>query len=122
MYLLTLFIRLWMKKFCLIFITVWYGPWCPANKESWYVLKIMGSYFFDITNKNKLPLSKSLSIFLHVYPEQKVVDNNIIKCFSSNTILCFDTGWEFSISYVLINVMKMSGMLICFYEILCLDW
>ena len=68
-----------------------YGPWCPANKESGYMLKIMGSYFSGITNKNKLPLSKS--IFLHVYPEQKVVDNNIIKCFSCDTILQFYTGW-----------------------------
>ena len=120
MYLLTLFIRLWMKNFCLIVIAVWCGPWCPANKESWYVLKIMGSYFSGITNRNKLPLSKS--IFSRAYPEQKVVDNNIIKCLSSNTILHFDTGWELSISYVLINVMKMSGMLIRFYEVLCLDW
>ena len=31
--LLTLFIRLWMKNFCLIVIAVWYGPWCPANRE-----------------------------------------------------------------------------------------
>ena len=70
---------------------MWYGPWCPANKESWYVLKIMGSYFSGITNRNKLPLSKS--IFSRIYPEQKVVDNDVIKCFGSNTILHFDTGW-----------------------------
>ena len=108
------------KFFCLIIIAVRYGPWCPANRESWYVFKIMGSYFSGITNRNKLPLSKS--IISHVCPEQKVIDNNIIKCLGSNTILCFDTGWEFSISYVLINVMKMSGMLLHFYEVLCLDW
>ena len=53
----------------------------------------MGSHFSGITNKNKLPLSKSF--FLCVYPKQKVVDNNIIKCFGSNAILHFDTGWEF---------------------------
>ena len=46
-----------MKYFCLIVIAVWYGPWCPANKESWYVLKIMGLYFSGIINKTKLPLS-----------------------------------------------------------------
>ena len=106
MYLLTLFIRLWMKNFCLIVITVQYGPWCPANKESWYVLTIMGSYFSGITNRNKLPLSTSLS--LRVYSEQKVVDDNIIKCLGSDTILHFDTGCKFSICYVLINVTKMS--------------
>ena len=43
MYLFTLFIRLWIKNFCLIVIAVQYGPWCPANKESWYVLKIIAS-------------------------------------------------------------------------------
>ena len=79
-----------------------------------------GFVLSGIANKNKLPLSKSLSFC--VYPKQKVVDNNIIKCFGSNAILRFDTGWEFSISYVLINVMKMGGMLICFYKVLCLDW
>ena len=50
-----------MKIFCLLVITVQNGPWCPANKESWYVLKIMGSYFSGMTKKNKLPLSLSLS-------------------------------------------------------------
>ena len=69
-----------------------YGPWCPANNESWYVLKLMGSYFSGITNRNKLPLSKSLS-FCVSYPEQEVADNDVIKCFSSNTILHFYTGW-----------------------------
>ena len=64
MYLLTLFIRLWMKNFCLMVMAVQYGPWCPANKESWYVLKIMGSYFSGTTNKNKLPFS--MSLFFHV--------------------------------------------------------
>ena len=121
MYLLTLFMRLWMKNFCLMVIAVWYGPWCPANKESWYMLKIMGSYFSGITSKNKLALSASF-IFLRVYPEQKVVDNYIIKCFGSDTILCFCTGWKFSICDILINITKMSGMLIGFYEVLCLDW
>ena len=47
-------------------IAVRYGPWCPANKESWYVLKIMGSYFCGITNKNELPLSKSLSFHVSI--------------------------------------------------------
>ena len=61
------------------------------------------------------------TVFLHVYPKQKVVDNNIIKCFGSDTILCLCTRWKFSINYVLINVLKTGGMLICFYEILCLD-
>ena len=53
-----------------------------------------------------------MSIFSHVYPEQKVVDDNIIKCFGSDTILHFGTGWKFSICYVLINVMKMSDTLL----------
>ena len=47
-------------------IAVRYGPWCPANKESWYVLKIMGSYFSGITNKNELPLSESLSFYVSI--------------------------------------------------------
>ena len=47
-------------------IAVQYGPWCPANKESWYVLKIMDSYFSGITNKNELPLSKSLSFHVSI--------------------------------------------------------
>ena len=71
----------------------------------------MGLYFSGITNKNGLPLSRSF-IFLRVYPEQKVIDNDVIKCFGSDTILCFCTGWKFSISYVLINVTKTGGMLI----------
>ena len=50
-----------MKNFCLMVIAVWYGPWCPANKELWYVLKIMGSYFSEITSRNRLALSASLS-------------------------------------------------------------
>ena len=79
------------------------------------MLKIIVSYFSGITSKNKLPLSKSLSFHVSIL-NKKVVDNNIIKCFGSNTILCFDTGWKFSISYLLINIMKMSGMLIRFYE------
>ena len=66
MYLLTLFIRLWMKIFCLIVIAVRYGPWCPANKESWYILKIMGLYFSGITNRNKLPLSMFLSFRMSI--------------------------------------------------------
>ena len=88
-------------------MVVWYGPWCPASNESWYVLKIMGSYFSGTTNRNKLPLSMSF-IFSHVYPGQKVVDDNIIKCLGSDTILRFGAGWKFSICYVLINVTKMS--------------
>ena len=67
----------------------------------------MGSYFSGTTKRNKLPLSMSLS-FLRVYFEQKVVDDNIIKCLGTDTILCFGAGWKFSICYVLINVMKMS--------------
>ena len=73
MYLLTLFIRLWMKNFCLIVITVWYGPWCPANRESWYVLKIMGSYFSGITNRNKLPLSQSLSFCVSILNKKLLI-------------------------------------------------
>ena len=119
MYLLTLFIRLWMKNFCLMVIAVWYGPWCPANKELWYVLKLWVRTFLELpVNINWLCLRPYLS---RVYPEQKVVDNYIIKCFCSDTILCFCTGWKFSICDILINVTKTSGMLICFYEVLCLD-
>ena len=55
-----------MINFCLIVIAVWYGPWCPANNESWYVLKIMGSYFSGTTNRNKLPLSMSLSLYVSI--------------------------------------------------------
>ena len=55
-----------MKNFCLMVIAVWHGPWCPANKESWYVLKIMGSYFSGITSKNKLALSASLSFHVSI--------------------------------------------------------
>ena len=53
-----------MKNFCLVVIAVQYGPWCPTNKEPWYVLKIMGSYFSGTTNKNKLPLSYEYKDFL----------------------------------------------------------
>ena len=73
MYLLTLFIRLWIKNFSLIVIAVQYGPWCPANKESWYVLKIMGSYFSGITNRNKLPLSKSLSFHMSILNKKLLI-------------------------------------------------
>ena len=55
-----------MKNFCLIVITVQNGPWFPANKESWYVLKMMGLYFSGMTNKNKLPLSLSLSFCVSI--------------------------------------------------------
>ena len=55
-----------MKNFCLIVITVQNGPWCPANKDSWCVLKIMGSYFSGMTNRNKLPLSLSLSFCMSI--------------------------------------------------------
>ena len=73
MYLLTLFIRLWIKNFCLIVITVQYRPCCPANKESWYVLKIMGSYFSGISNRNKLPLSKSLSFRMSILNKKLLI-------------------------------------------------
>ena len=43
-------------------ITVQYGLWCPASRESCYVLKIIGSYFSGMANKNKMPLSQSLSL------------------------------------------------------------
>ena len=55
-----------MKNFCLMVIAVQYGPWCPANKELWYVLKIMGSYFSGITNKNELPSSRCLSVLISI--------------------------------------------------------
>ena len=55
-----------MKNFCLIVIAVQNAPWCPTNKESWYVLKMMGSYFSGMTNKNKLPLSLSLSFHVSI--------------------------------------------------------
>ena len=47
-------------------MAVWYGPWCPASNESWYVLKIMGSYFSGTTNRNKLPWSMSLSFHMSI--------------------------------------------------------
>ena len=55
-----------MKNIYLIVIAVQNGPWCPANKESWYVLKIMGSYFSGMTNRNKLPLPLSLSFHMSI--------------------------------------------------------
>ena len=73
MYLLTSLIRLWMKNFCLIVIAVWYGPWCPVNRELWYVLKIVGSYFSGITNRNKLPLSKSLSFCMSILNKKLLI-------------------------------------------------
>ena len=54
-------------------IAVQYGPWCPANKESWYVLKIMGLYFSRITNKNELPLSKSLSFRVSILNQKWLI-------------------------------------------------
>ena len=45
----------------------------PANKESWYVLKIMGSYFSGITNRNKLPLSKSLSFHVSILNKKLLI-------------------------------------------------
>ena len=47
-------------------MAVRYGPWCPASNESWYVLKIMGLYFSGTTNRNKLPLSVSLSFHVSI--------------------------------------------------------
>ena len=60
-----------MKNFCLIVIAVRNGPWLPANKESWYVLKIMGLYFSGMTNRNKLSLSQSLSFRISI-PNKKL--------------------------------------------------
>ena len=51
-----------MKIFCLIVITVQND----SNKESWYVLKMMGLYFSGMTNKNKLSLSLSLSFHVSI--------------------------------------------------------
>ena len=52
---------------------VWYGPWCPANRESWYVFKIMGLYFSGITNRNKLPFSKSLSFCVSILNKKLLI-------------------------------------------------
>ena len=42
-----------------------------------------------------------MSIFSRIYLEQKVVDNNIIKCFSSDTILHFWNWMEvFHLLYI----------------------
>ena len=115
-----------MKNFCLIVIAVQYGPWCPANKESWYVLKIMGSYFSGITNRNKLPLPVSLS-FSHVYPEQKVVDDNIIKCLGSDNsfalwnwmevfhLLCIDKCHENELKFDMLLRGLVPGLVILNY-------
>ena len=54
-------------------IAVQYGPWCPANKESWYVLKIKGLYFSGTTNKNKLPLSMSLSFYVSILNKKLLI-------------------------------------------------
>ena len=51
----------------------------------------MGSYISGMINKNKLPLSLSLSFEVSI--QDRKLLTTIVKSFSMNTILCFSTRW-----------------------------